>query len=283
MALWDSTLSSFSPRIWLKMDQSLIDGSNGYGSIQNWTLPPSMIYFNTAPTVNTSGGQTGSWINFPSTGSNYITMQPFTNYIPEITAKTFTIGVWFKRSGVPSTSNFVLGTWGSGGAFIGMIIPGTNDTYGNGGRLIYNLNGNAGGTGNGTPGLVTDGNWHFAAMTLNNGTSARYYIDGTLIGQQTGLSLGDMNIQTIHLAGSGNYGAPLAGGLDDFFLCNTVLTDAQITQLYNATLNIAPLKYWNGTAWTTPVNIKRWYNGQWNNIGSEVKVYTSGGYRSIGK
>jgi hypothetical protein len=282
MALWDSTLSSFNPRMWLKMDQQTIDGTNGNGSIQNWTLPPSMQYFNTAPTASTTGGQTGAWINFPSTGSNYITMQPFVGYIPEITAKTFTIGIWFKRNGVPATSNFVLGTWGSGQAFLGMIIPGTNDQYGNGGRLIYNIAGNASGTGNATGQLVTDNNWHFAAMTLN-GTSARYYFDGALIGQQTGLSLGDMNIQTIHLAGSGNYQAPLAGGLDDFFLCNTVLTDSQISQLYAATLNTAPLKYWNGTNWVTPIDIKRWYNGQWNNIGTEVKVYTSTGYRTITK
>jgi len=282
MAVWDSTLSTFSPRIWLKMDQALIDTSNNYGSIQSWTIPPSMQYLNSSPTVNTTGGATGHWINLPTGGSNYVQMQPSTGYIPEITSKTFTIGAWFKRSGVPvGNSEFVIGTWGLN-SFIGFIIPGTNDAYGNGGRLIFNYNGDAGGTGNGSPGILTDNNWHHAAMTVNGG-AVKYYIDGALIGQQTGISVGNTNVQTIFVGSSGNYGNPLHGGVDDFFLCNTVLTDADIAALYAATLDLAILKYWNGSAWTTPTNIKRYYNNQWNNIGNEVKAYTGSVFKVISK
>ena len=283
MAVWDSTLSTFSPRIWLKMDQNLIDTSNNYGSIQNWTIPPSMQYFNASPTVNTTGGATGHWINLPTAGSNYIQMQPFINYIPEITNKSFTVGVWFKRNGVPvGNSEFVLGTWGAGQAFMGFILPGTNDPYGNGGRLIWNFNGTTTGTGNATPGTVTDNNWHFAAMTVSGG-DIKYFIDGVMIGQQYGLDLGTVNLQTIHLGSSGNYANALHGGIDDFFLTNTVLTPAQITQLYNATLDVALLKYWNGSAWTAPTNIKRYYNNQWNNITTELKAWNGSTFRVISK
>ena len=283
MAVWDSTLATFSPRIWLKMDQNLLDTSNNYGSIQSWTIPPSMQYFNTSPTVNTTGGATGHWINLPTGGSNYVEMQPFINYIPEITNKSFTIGTWFKRSGVPvGNSEFVIGTWGQGQAFLGFIIPGTNDAYGNGGRLIWNFNGTTTGTGNGSPGLVTDGNWHFAAMTVSGG-DVKYYLDGALIGQQYGLDLGTTNIQRIFIGSSGNYSNALHGGIDDFFLTNTVLTQTDISTLYGATADLALLKHWTGSAWAAPIAIKRFYNGSWQNIGTELKTWTGSAWKVISK
>jgi len=282
MPVWDSTLSPFSPTIWLKMDQALIDSGTNYGSIQSWTIPPTMNYYGNAPTVNSSGGATGAWTTLPTGGGNSFQMQPTTGYISEITNKTFTTGVWFKRNAAPSgNAEFIVSTWGAGNAYIGFIIPGTNDQY-NSGKLIWNFNGATTGTGNATYNTVCDNNWHFAAMTVNGGT-VKYYIDGVPNGTQTGLSLGTTNIQTFHVGSSGNYGSPFHGGIDDFFLIPSVLSDANIAALYTATLDVMKLRYWNGSAWVAPTDIKRYYNNNWNSVTTEIKGWNGSAFKVISK
>lgn len=78
---------------------------------------------------------------------------------------------------------------------------------------------------------VNDGEWHHVVVT-HNGTTMKFYVDGTLDNADTvatTTTLGALTIGTVAY-GDRNWN----GALDDVRIYNTELTSEQVTALYNA-------------------------------------------------
>jgi hypothetical protein len=258
MAIWDSTVSSLNPYMWIKMDAGL----PMYGTRTTYTQSPVEYGPGLPITFNSSGGKTGAYITFPTAAERWIQFIPQSPYLNGMNGKTFTIGLWFKKpiNSIGPEANQILEITGSSvGSFdgrIGFILPGTTDAN-NAGKLVFNVNSTGGGTGGGIPGNLyasVDGNWHFALISIN-GQTVKYYYDGQNVGQST-IPTGNTRPWAWQL------GAPYwEGQMDDIVYFNYVLSDQQILDLYEAAQDKAPLKYWNNSTWATPQE-SYLYNGQ---------------------
>jgi len=92
-------------------------------------------------------------------------------------------------------------------------------TYGN----VYDIN----------PTIVTDNIWRHITWTINpNGTSL-FYINGILVNTFNCRYPPSVN-RNINFFGTTNFGVPtFKGGIDDFRIYNGILSQTEITSLYN--------------------------------------------------
>jgi hypothetical protein len=244
MAIWDSTISTFNPRLWLKMDSPLINhGSFYFGSPGNLETNPFFLNV-TGPdliTQSASGGITGAFLQYPNTSNNILRFNAASSWLPEISNKAFSVGIWFKTNTVDS-SGYAVFNLRTSTAFnqgrVVMVIGGTtNPDPAIAGKLFglattYNDGSGTGGDSTrivipGSTYASTDNNWHFGSMTIN-GSTIKFYYDGIYVGQTTmpdgGLKPNQFNI------GDGAF----SGQMDDFVLFDYVLSDSQMLEIYEA-------------------------------------------------
>ena len=131
-------------------------------------------------------------------------------------------GVWFKSSSYAGNPCVV--QWCNGGTELFLLGTSGVLTARSGGN---DLNG---------PGIVTDGQWHFAVIVENNtaqdGVLRKMYIDSRLVAGATvmnSMTLGGATGFSIGIAGAGQQ---LTGQIDGVFVCDYALTAAQIASLY---------------------------------------------------
>ena len=243
MAIWDSTVSALNPYVWLKMDSGLPN----YGSSGTFFSMDPSAGSGAALVYNATGGKTGAYITYPTTGSEYIEFYPTSGVPLGMSAKTLTTGIWFKKNGIDSNpvQPLVIDSTTDNSA-ISFIIPANTDPN-NAGKLIWNVNSSTGGAGGGIPGNLNasvDNEWHFGAVSIN-GSTIKYYYDGQNVGEST--LTGNYTARKWMIGFNG-----FNGSFDDFVYFNYVLSDNQILEMYDAAQETAPLKYWDGNAWTTP-------------------------------
>lgn len=85
---------------------------------------------------------------------------------------------------------------------------------------------------------IKDGNWHHVAVTFDNSTrELKGYTDGSLTETHTtGSASNTNNIQTIGAWKTGSTGY-FNGGIDEFAVFNTVLSEETIQAIHDATAN----------------------------------------------
>ena len=83
---------------------------------------------------------------------------------------------------------------------------------------------------------VTDGNWHHIAYTWDYpNKDLKMYTDGTLYYTNTNLTSVNSNVQFDRIGSGYNYGYTVAPqNLANVVLYDEILSDAEITQVYNA-------------------------------------------------
>ena len=117
---------------------------------------------------------------------------------------------------------------------------------------------------------VCDGNWHMITITYDSVSlvgTMKMYVDGVL--KDTKADWGNSS------AGSSagfSFGTQ-STSWDEFQTYNYKLTDAQILSLYQSEYPAptgAPLTYWNGTAWATPISMKQWNGTAWVTMDGSV-------------
>lgn len=280
MAIWDSTVSSLNPYLWLKMDSGLTN----YGSLGSYYNSPATT--GTGITYQSSGGKTGAYITYPSNGNTFINFRPVSTstFLSGMTARTYSVAFWFKKNGVGNDYVTILRAIDSGDGNFQFIIPSTADQY-NAGKLVFNLTsspsseGSGGGIGGGIPGntyCAVDNEWHFAAFTIN-GTTVKFYYDGQNVGQQT-LPAGRIAPGRWYL-GDNTFSS---GALDDLVYFNYTLSDQQMSDLYNATADIARVKWFDSQNWITPQNLFYWNGGSFV-PSTNAKVWNGTSWSTISK
>ena len=103
--------------------------------------------------------------------------------------------------------------------------------------------------------VITDGNWHFIAITYD-GSNINGYVDGSLAG-------GDFPVSSVttstlntpyYIGGSatGSYSKEFNGSISNCSIWNTALTSAQVTEIYSEGI---PQNLNNHSATTIRVNL----------------------------
>ena len=251
-ALWldaadQTTISSVVPSTaYFPFDGSILDQSN-------------VITFTTTGSVPYVTGKYGQAVSFSnasgSLSSNYLSS---TYILPT----TFTVSLWFQSSASPNIQGFFCTT--------------SNPSYVNGSITIYSQNGNVycaySSVANNAAGYpITANTWYHAAITYNSGTLTLY-----MNGVQSGSSVTGTNTRNgITLGGSSdaapNY-YPFTGLIDDLRIYNSVLTAAQISNIYVNTLTT------NVSQWSDKAN---GYNAS-NTVAANQPLYVNGTVRFNG-
>ena len=231
-ALWldaadQTTLSSVPiPTAYFPFDNSIIDQSN----VITLTTTGSVPY------VTGKYGQAVSFSNAAGAASS--------NYLSSTYAfpATFTASMWFQALQTRSTIQT-------------FFYTNSNVSHVPGGIEIYTVNSqlwcaytNVVNTGVGYP--ITNGTWYHVAITYNSGSTA-FYINGV----QSGSNITGTNSKNgFSLGGSTDPGPsyyPFTGYVDDLRIFTSVLTAAQISNIYT-----------NNTSFTS--NVAGWYDKSGN-------------------
>ena len=271
---WDTTVSNLNPYAWLKMDAGFANyGSFGpfLNSNGTTTQPVAVSNFSGDPIVYyTSGGKTGgAYIEFPTTGSNQLKFfgVDSSGVWQSVQNKTVSFAVWIKTTNVTTNGifPFLLGSGDTSlSGALAFIIPGSNDAN-NAGKIVFNANTGSGTgqtyTGGGIPGdlyATVNDNWHLVGAVIDGDTIYWYY-DGASVGQSNFTGSNFFPTQN-HLSFGGDY----KGYMDDYVMFPYALTSGQMSDLYNSTLEAAPLKYWDGNNWVTPQDALVWNGNSFN-------------------
>ena len=260
---WDTTVSNLNPYVWLKMDSGLAN----YGSLGTLNEAAANItYSGSALTYNATGGKTGAFVTFPSASNNIIQFRPTATAPASVTGKTVSYAVWVRTTDIAATGGKLIFNLSSGdanqtGALV-FIIPGSNDPN-NAGKIVYNANTGSGTgqtyTGGGIAGSLyatVDGNWHLVGAVIDGDTIYWYY---------DGINYGQSNFTGAFSPNSYQFGvSSYIGDMDDFVMFPYALTSGQMSDLYNSTLEAAPLKYWDGNNWVTPQDALVWNGNSFN-------------------
>jgi autotransporter-associated beta strand protein len=179
------------------------------------------------------GGRFGNALNIPassdSTASSVVINSPVVNFN---NAGTWTWGIWVQ-------------TTTPGGTY---MYQGNNTTWASGYTTFY-LN-NGGGTGTSTKAggvrysqgweegtkTITDGQWHFIAMTCNNGTKTLYVdgaVDALAANAWSSTGIGNTLLIGGNGPGEGDGQVGLGGLIDQVSIYNRTLSAAEILALYN--------------------------------------------------
>jgi len=116
--------------------------------------------------------------------------------------------------------------------------------------------------------------YYFAAIRTPGDQTTRFYLDGTLVLSRTwtpGLftisNVGFGMYNTTNPAYSFNIAHP-------YMATSSVINATAISEIWTAgstaPVSGAPLKYWNGTAWTTPLSITQWNGSAWTTFNGKV-------------
>lgn len=190
------------------------------------------------------------------------------------TAGEMTINFWFKKSAPPATAQQWLNWFYNSTSNInsvneagintdGSIIFKPQWSYSGGpytqSQVSTNIN-------------VCDNNWHMITITYEGALSLagtmKMYVDGQL--KSTASDWGNSSASS---SASITWGTA-STSWDEFQTYSYRLTAAQILSLYEAEYPPStggyPLKYWNGSAWTTPISMQQWNGTAWVTMDGSV-------------
>ena len=274
------------PINWWTMDENTSDIIVNYGTAGGADYSQNQFNISGAPggAYNWITGEVKKGMEFTSTWAGWDTNPSWTPTVNDGTTVGMTVNFWFKKAAPPAS-------------------PGQNWMY-----RYYNANDNidsideAGILTNGymtfkpkwaysggpyaqtavsTNMNVCDGNWHLITFTYSmtpanpNGTM-KCYVDGQLKSTAT-----DWGNSTSGSAASFSFGAASISW-DEFQTYGYALTDAQVLSLYQSEYPAptgAPLTYWNGTAWATPISMKQWNGTAW--VTMDGSVYNGSAWLDI--
>lgn len=220
------------------------------------------------------GGGTQSWglamSTLASAAGNSRFSSALTGHFAGLNDGDFSIGFWFQYSlyptGAPSFFNFGLSS--TMGASITLNGSGAGSSAGkirlsNSGVSILSST------------TVTDTNWHYIAIRRTLSPNMMYlYLDGQLVGSAS---------STITAVPSGNVSFGSASTQSQNYTVNvsnyyhttsSIIGPTEIAEIWAAG-SVAPatgypLKYWNGSAWTTPISKTQWNGSAWVPLNGKV-------------
>lgn len=94
--------------------------------------------------------------------------------------------------------------------------------------------------------VVNDGNWHLVTGTYD-GTTVKIYIDGNGAPNVSGTRTNSLNetVTPLYIGNNSNLDRPFAGSIDNARVYNRVLTDAEVTSMFNGSPTATGLVgYW---------------------------------------
>ncbi len=174
----------------------------------------------------------------------------------------FSIGFWFKTTMAASSHP----QWYGGNALIDAEMGGVTADWGmaliDGGKVSLGI-GNSDITIKSPLNTYNDGSWHFVTATRNAAAGTiRLYMEGVEVVSNTGTYTGALNAPNSIGIGSnpGANAAAYTGSIDDVIFYNRVLSDAEVTALYNSlSASVLPLKWLSFTGtWQKNNSLLQW-------------------------
>lgn len=153
-----------------------------------------------------------------------------------------TISIWAKLdSALPNSYSYIYG-YGAGNNGTAYNLAIFKDAMSNHSILIDLFGVNVTGT---TPNPFNVNAWH-NYVTSYDGTTAKIYVDGVLIGS-TAVGI-NTNGNNFYVGGSSYGGSSFTGAVDDLLIYNRVFTATEISDLYTSTLTTLPVTLISYTA-----------------------------------
>ena len=190
------------------------------GSAMNGTL--------TGAATIVSGGRFGNALSIPSGGStaNYVLVS--SGVVPFNNSGTWSVGVWVKTATAGACYLYQGdGAWASGDTSL-YLNSGTTTAGTHAGGVRYGQGWETG------TAAVNDGNWHFVVMTCNAGVKAQY-VDGAMDALTVNGWTGNGTATQLRIGGTADTGdgnVALNGLIDEVYIYNRALSQAEILQLY---------------------------------------------------
>jgi len=246
---------------------------------------PAFTLTNTAPTFASTicppGATGGSWAFTRGTSAGVSTVYGTTSTNTGETTPyqdgLFTMGFWFMMPVLPIGAAVGYTLFENSTAVNRIQMTGTTTT-GTTSRFNFNFNTTTTAPSN-AANTITAGQWMFVAVrkTSESTNNLKYYVNGVNVATFT---------YTPILAGAtvtrfGGSQADTGGGgnklyyLSNYFVGSPdVYTEAVIQNIYTTGITPPvtsyPLKYWNGSAWTTPLNKQQWNGSAWVTMNGKV-------------
>jgi len=218
----DSDLDVSTALLYYSFDSSTVSGTTLHnlgtgGSAYDATLVSS-------PTISTTDVVVGTGsIQFSAGSSQYVTIPSFST-----SSAGLSFAFWFKFNGC--SANCRIFDFGNGAPSDNLYfhLSTTNDFLAH----MYLGTSNFGvPTGSGLN--VNDGQWRHLAWTVDARGNWMLYLNGVLISSYLGLVYPNAISRTSNYLGKSPFGSPyLNGAIDDFYVYQSLLTAAQVQDLY---------------------------------------------------
>ena len=195
------------------------------GSAMNGTLTGTA-------TISTNGGRFGNALSIPSGASSAAYVLVSSSVVPLNYNGNWTVGMWLKTTTAGGTYLYQgSGAWASGNQTFyldnGLATVGSGSHAGG----VQNSGGWVAGTA-----AVNDGTWHFVVLTGNGGTRTSYVdgaLDTLLTNQWNKADTGTQVRIGGNATGESDGQVGLGGLIDEVYIYNRALSQAEIQQLYN--------------------------------------------------
>jgi hypothetical protein len=257
---YESTVKSFTPRIWMKHDSDSDSLPSNYGSRHVYVNKG--INFPQATTGKT-GGALAFTGNSETTGRRGYSIVKATAGA-DINASwsmfddsVFTIETWFKQNGrlYSNSSNPTIVQLKTN-SLIGVqaFIPAAGQP--NVDKLCVNFVGTSGSNGFVSTDSYVDNAWHHLVIVASANNNYKVYIDGSLKGTiTTSISFSTFDANAFMEVGGGPDNArPFFGDVDDVIFYNSALSAENVTSLYNSA-NAVSINYTNTSGATASADI----------------------------
>ncbi|TAL05153.1 MAG: hypothetical protein EPO07_04005, partial [Verrucomicrobia bacterium] len=254
------TLKLGGPLLYLSFDNTngttVVNGGSG-GVALNGTL--------TGAGANiVSGGRYGKALAIGTNAVNtsYVFINdPVVNFN---NSGAWTWGMWLKSTNAGGAYMYQgSGGWVSGNTSF-YLNPGSNVAGTKGGGVRHSQNWQTGTTN------LNDGNWHFVAMTCNNGTKV-FYVDGLVDAWAANAWSGSGTGNQLWIGGTADTGdgnAPLNGLIDEVYVYARALSQAEVTNLMNGITVTTSPSLPSATALTVASGATLALNGSSQTVGS---------------
>jgi len=195
------------------------------GSAMNGTLTGTA-------TISANGGRFGNALSIPSGASSAAYVLVSSSVVPLNYNGNWTVGMWLKTTTAGGTYLYQgAGAWASGNQTF--YLDNGFATVGSGSHAggVQNSGGWVAGTA-----AINDGTWHFVVLTGNGGTRTSYVdgaLDTLLTNQWNKADTGTQVRIGGNAAGESDGQVGLGGLIDEVYIYNRALSQAEIQQLYN--------------------------------------------------
>lgn len=225
------------------------------------------------PTVGPPGGA-GSWKFNYATGSGYNVNWQGTNVTTALNDRDYSLGFWFKINSIPANAAINV---------ISEVLPPTSSIasgfrfgfYGSThstspGKFVSIIRGQ---TSVSTINLVV-GQWYYFAVTRKTTNVMDMYLDGSLF-RSLGSIASSTALTAYSVGHNGTISTAYSANFSNLYFATTANIDAaQIAEIWTAgstaPVTDAVLKYWDGSAWATPLSISQWDGSSWTTFDGQV-------------